>query len=299
LYKNQIAYFNSESLLKKEVEQYESFKSIQEEHFPDLDIDRITLGGLIKLFHITRLFDLIENYLDTRLTFTKQIRWKYVNHIRNKVTHNAYKPTKAQALDFIQIAKVFLHESGLIDYDSAPKESICYSCKSVIDKSWNYCANCGTDLGNYCKKCYTPLKNTWTICPKCKTPRSGVRTKNPEIMYAKYCEAVWADGVLTRDEKLFLDSKRVELGLEIDEADKIEELYAPRNAVRFRDMVEATLIDGIIDENEKIYLRGKAKQLKLSDDMANAIYNACLQEDIRYGLFAKKERKAEEKKTLK
>ena len=286
LYSQQVVFFNSEKMPSSTIEEYESFKAIIDAEFLHFKLNAITLGGLIKLFHLTRMFSLIENRLDTRLTFSKQINWRKLKNIRNNITHDNYNASREQAMDFLHYAKVFLHETKLIDEISYPTgEYRCHECANLIEKEWSFCPHCGMNLAKYCKKCNTELKQHWSICPECKTPRSGIVISDPKIIFAQYCEAVWADGVLTRDEKVFLDQKREELGLELEEAYESEMNFAPRNAIRFRDIVEATLIDGVIDDNEKEYLRIKVKELKLSETMANAIFNACVNEDIKNGLF--------------
>jgi RNA polymerase subunit RPABC4/transcription elongation factor Spt4 len=251
LYSQQLVFFTSEVLSESDKEEFKSFQEIMDEEFPHFKLNIITLGGLIKLFHITRMFSLIERRLDVRLTFSKQINWRKLKNIRNNITHDNYNASKEQAMDFIHYAKVFIYETKLIDdIGPTPEEYRCHECGSLIEKNWNFCPHCGMNLTKYCKKCNAKLSQHWTMCPECQTPRSGVVVKDPNSMYAKYCEAVWADGVLTRDEKLFLEQKRDELGIDEIDADMIEVKYAPRKAIRFRDMVEATLIDCIIDDNE-------------------------------------------------
>ena len=292
LFNDQLSYFKTIDEASNERIEYQSFQKIIEDNFPHFDIDKITLGGLIKLYHLTRLFNLIENRLDVRLTFTKRVQWIKVRNIRNKVVHDAnYQVEKTKAFDFIHYVKILISETKLNTIDADVSEYRCHDCNSLVDEVWNYCSNCGADLGSNCKKCNTLLKQSWTICPQCHTPRTGVKTKNPDLMYNHYCEAVWADGVMTKEERIFLNRKREELGINKENAVKIEEYHAPRNVVRFRDMVEATLIDGVIDEQERVYLRNKTKELEISKDIANEIFLVCLLDDSNETLFHSIEQK--------
>ncbi|OYT14505.1 MAG: hypothetical protein B7C24_17965 [Bacteroidetes bacterium 4572_77] len=266
------------------------FYNLPVKKFADFEISKATMGYIIKFFHITSFFRLIESRIDRRLTFTKKFPWRRIVKIRNDNTHTQYESSKEEAVDFVHFLGVFLYETGL-DHSVSYKETVCFDCRSSVDPKWNYCANCGSDLSTTCKKCSAKLKSVWIICPNCQTPRSGIKTKNPELMYNHYCEAVWADGIMTKEERIFLDKKREELGIEKEDAIRIEEYHAPKNAVRFRDMVEATLVDGIIDENERIYLRNKAKLLGLTKEMANEIFLACLLDDANEALFVEKQAK--------
>jgi len=84
---------------------------------------------------------------------------------------------------------------------------------------------------------------------------------------------------------LFLKKKKRELGLNDEKSKKIENMYAPEKAVRFRDVVESCLVDGKIDDAEKEYLRKKAEELMLNHEMANSIFLACVNSIVGEPLF--------------
>jgi RNA polymerase subunit RPABC4/transcription elongation factor Spt4 len=290
LYKDQLAYFETEE--SASCIERESLESITKDKFPNFDINMATLGYIIKFYHVTRFFDLLQNRLDVRLTFTRKLPWTKIVNVRNSITHDDFIAKKEVAIDFIHYTKVFIYETGLDDrYNEKHKFNKCHECSSIVDVDWNYCANCGADLAEKCKKCGEPLKQSWSICPSCKTPRGGVKLKDPVTMYKHYCEAVWVDGVLTKEEKNFLDRKREELGLSIDKAHEIEKIFTPMEAILFREAVEATLVDRVIDDDERDYLRRRAYELGVSEKMANEIFNACLTIDSLENLFAKNESK--------
>ena len=290
LFVDQIEYFESGSNCKEA--DYHAFQDIVEKEFANFDITKATLGYIVKFYHVTRFFDLLQNRLDVRLTFTRKLPWRYIVKTRNEITHAKFIAKKETAIDFIHFIKVFIYESGIDDrYEETHKSNKCHECRGVVDSDWNYCANCGADLSVKCKRCGAKLKQSWSICPECQYPRVGVKMKDPATMYKHYCEAVWADGVMTKEEKQFLDRKREELGITIEEAQEIERLYTPLEAIRFRDAVEATLVDGVIDDDERSYLRRKASELGVSEKIANEIFNACLMVDSVENLFAKNESK--------
>jgi len=290
LYIDQMNYFESGNNCDKL--SYEALQSIVEKEFTHFDIDKATLGYIVKYYHVTRFFDLLQNRLDVRLTFTRKLPWKYIVKTRNEIAHANFSAKKETAIDFIHYIKVFIYETGIDDrYEETHKANKCHDCSGIVDSSWNYCSNCGADLSVVCKRCGAKLKQSWSVCPECMYPRVGVKLKDPITMYKHYCEAVWADGVLTKEEKHFLDRKREELGLKIEEAQEVERIYTPLEAIRFRDAVEATLVDGVIDDDERDYLRRKAKVLGVDEKVANEIFNACLMIDSVEDLFAKNESK--------
>jgi RNA polymerase subunit RPABC4/transcription elongation factor Spt4 len=183
---------------------------------------------------------------------------------------------RKEALKYIDYIKTYIHETKLSAQLISVGELSCYSCDSLVDDKWKYCPSCGVDLSEVCKKCGEILKPEYVICPKCETPRSGVKVEKPNIIYKYYCQAVWSDGYLSFEENTFLKLKRKELGLDIITAEMIESKYAPLNAIRFRDSVETCLIDGAVDEREKRHLKKFANDLSLTHDLANSIYLACL-----------------------
>lgn len=290
LFNDQIEYFESDKNCDKS--SYQALQSIMSKEFVNFDINKATLGYVVKLYHVTRFFDLLQNRLDVRLTFTRKLPWKNIVKIRNTITHDNFVAKKEIAVDFIHYIKVFIYETGIDDrYDETHKSNKCHDCQVIVDSNWNYCSNCGADLSVKCKKCGAKLKQSWAICPECELPRVGIKLKDPITMYKHYCEAVWADGILTKEEKQFLDKKREELGITIDEAQAVERIYTPLEAIRFRDAVEATLVDGVIDDDERDFLRRKAVELGVSEIIANEIFNACLTIDAIEDLFAKNESK--------
>jgi len=285
LYIQQISFFkrNSENVIISS--EYSKFKTKRDEMFPDFIINRATFAQISYLFHQSQFNALIELRINNPLTFSNKIPWKDIRELRNLVTHKKQKVTRKEAIKFINYIATYIKETHLNETLIIIGEIKCFSCNQLVNKNWKYCPSCGANLSNSCSKCGTKLNTSWKICPECQTPRSGVKVEKPGIVYKYYCQAVWSDGYLNNDENNFLKLKRLELGLSEDFAEKIENKFAPINALRFRDYVEACLIDEVIDENEKTNLRNKTDDLNLSHSLANSIYLACINSKIEIPLF--------------
>jgi RNA polymerase subunit RPABC4/transcription elongation factor Spt4 len=286
IYKKQIDFFEtniSNEILSKE---YQKLLAKQNDMFDDFDIEKATFFQIIKLFHESNFNQLIELRINKPLTFGYDIPLHRIRKLRNKVTHDKeINVLRDTAYRFISYLKIYLKETELVDEDVVVGENRCYSCYRLIDRHWNYCPDCGSDLSFKCKSCGLELKSTWAVCPKCSTPREGVKVSDPDAVYGYYCQAVWSDAFLNREEILFLKKKKRELGLNDEKSKKIENMYAPEKAVRFRDVVESCLVDGKIDDAEKEYLRKKAEELMLNHEMANSIFLACVNSIIGEPLF--------------
>lgn len=52
-------------------------------------------------------------------------------------------------------------------------EGSCPSCRRLVDKDFQFCPACKTQLKDQCTKCERLLSFSWVACPSCGTPRSG------------------------------------------------------------------------------------------------------------------------------
>ena len=279
LYKQQIDFFErnkSNPILSKE---YNKLLKTKQKYLPDFDVDRTSFAQISYFFYKTNFNQLIELRINTPLTFTQRLPWREIRELRNILVHtDNRKITRKETLKFIDYLQTYLKETKLTESSIPVSELTCYSCQKPIYREWKYCPNCGANLSLRCKKCGTKLQPHWAVCPKCSTPREGVKVENPKKIYGYYCQAVWSDGYLNREENVFLRKKQKELGLEPEEARKIELKFAPNNAIRFRDMVESCLTDDKIDSKERVHLRKKADELSLDHKLANIIYLSCMNE---------------------
>jgi len=276
LYKQQIKFFERNKENDILASEYDKFISTQDNLFSNFNIDRESFARISYLFYKTEFNKLIELRINHPLTFSNQIPWKDIRELRNLVVHDNSKITRNTAIKFINYIATYIKETRLNETIIVIGEIKCFSCNELVDKNWKYCPSCGANMAECCSKCGTKLKTSWQICPECQTPRSGVKLEKPSLVYKYYCQAVWSDGYLNHEENLFLKMKRSELGLDESTAEKIENRFAPINALRFRDYVEACLIDNLIDDAEKDHLREKTDELNLSHDLANSIYLACI-----------------------
>jgi RNA polymerase subunit RPABC4/transcription elongation factor Spt4 len=52
-------------------------------------------------------------------------------------------------------------------------EGSCPSCRRLVDKDFQFCPSCQTQLKDPCTKCERLLSFSWAACPSCGTVRSG------------------------------------------------------------------------------------------------------------------------------
>ncbi len=52
-------------------------------------------------------------------------------------------------------------------------EGSCPSCRRLVDKDFQYCPSCQTQLKEQCAKCERLLSFSWVACPTCGTARPG------------------------------------------------------------------------------------------------------------------------------
>ena len=52
-------------------------------------------------------------------------------------------------------------------------EGSCLSCRRLVDKDFQYCPSCQTQLKDQCVKCERLLSFSWMACPTCGTARPG------------------------------------------------------------------------------------------------------------------------------
>lgn len=52
-------------------------------------------------------------------------------------------------------------------------EGSCPSCRRLIDKDFQYCPSCQTQIKDQCDKCERLLSFSWVACPFCGTTRPG------------------------------------------------------------------------------------------------------------------------------
>ena len=286
LYIQQINFFErhkNNSILNKE---YKNFLKKERELLPDFDIKRTSFAEIGFLFYKTNFNQLIELRINKPLTFAENIPWREIRETRNTIVHTTHNNVDRNiALRFIDYVQIYLRETRLTETTRVISELKCYSCSELIDREWKFCPNCGVNLSLRCKKCGAELEPQWKICPVCSTPREGLKVKNPTEIFKNYCQAVWSDGFLNKEENDFLKRKQMELGLSDEEAKEVENKYAPQNAIRFRDMIESCMTDNHIDDNEKGHLRKKADDLSLDHKLANSIYLASINSKIGIPLF--------------
>jgi RNA polymerase subunit RPABC4/transcription elongation factor Spt4 len=52
-------------------------------------------------------------------------------------------------------------------------EGSCPSCRRLVDKDFQFCPSCQTQLKEQCAKCERLLSFSWVVCPTCGSARPG------------------------------------------------------------------------------------------------------------------------------
>lgn len=63
-------------------------------------------------------------------------------------------------------------ELSVIEKELRQRLDLCPSCRSVVEKDYLLCPECGFDLKAPCKKCGKLLDLNWRTCPYCATVQS-------------------------------------------------------------------------------------------------------------------------------
>ena len=71
----------------------------------------------------------------------------------------------------------------------------CPSCDRLIEKDWQICPSCHTQLKRKCESCKATLELNWTVCPHCLTSTAASKSSPPQKEDNKF-----ADGFLDLDE---------------------------------------------------------------------------------------------------
>ena len=242
----------------------------------------------IKSFRLPQLVDTLnepevlgelQKKVTSNLHKTKKINWDQVVEWYNTSTHSRDMATldEGDAMQMAYWLKVFLYDCELAGRASTiapiPKEARsleeCPYCKEPIKGDWKFCPECGVALKVTCKACYRVLAPDFRICPYCETHvsrRGGAETDETQRALEEYrilCVGTYLDGVINIRERKLLYNKRLELGLTVEQAEKVERQCAPLNVVEYTRLVEGVLVDEVITKDERAFLQKKAKELNL------------------------------------
>lgn len=249
--------------------------------------ERFELGELISLYTETQVFNELRKHLTSNLQKIRGINWKQVVEWYNASRHrrNSTSLGEDDARQMFYWIKVFLYDCELAGKISTvapvPGEAIslqeCPCCGQPLETDWSFCPQCGVALKVTCEACHRTLAPDFRICPYCETPvrrRStadigGVQRAKEE--YRIFCVGAYLDEVMNVRERILLDKKRLELGLNTEEAESIERQCAPENIVEYTRLVEGALVDGIIDDAESVFLQKKAKKMNIDPWVAEQI----------------------------
>ena len=88
------------------------------------------------------------------------------------------------------------------------------------------------------------------------------------------------DGIINSHERRILDEMRINLGISLDEAEKIEKSCAPLASLLYYRSVEAVAVGGIITTVERNFLDCKMKETKIDPWVAREIENSLMSDDV-------------------
>ncbi len=63
-------------------------------------------------------------------------------------------------------------ELAVLERELRQRVNLCPRCRSVVEKDYLLCPECGWDLKMPCKSCGKPLDLNWRTCPYCATVQS-------------------------------------------------------------------------------------------------------------------------------
>jgi len=63
-------------------------------------------------------------------------------------------------------------ELAVLERELRQRVNLCPSCRTVVEKDYLLCPECGWDLKMPCKSCGKPLDLNWRTCPYCATVQS-------------------------------------------------------------------------------------------------------------------------------
>ncbi len=63
-------------------------------------------------------------------------------------------------------------EVAVLERELRQQVSLCPRCRSIVEKEFLLCPECGWDLKKPCENCQKPLHLAWNTCPYCATVQS-------------------------------------------------------------------------------------------------------------------------------
>lgn len=68
-------------------------------------------------------------------------------------------------------------ELAVLERDLRERVNQCPNCRSVVERDFLVCPECGWDLKRPCDSCQRPLSLRWSICPYCETEQDATRQR--------------------------------------------------------------------------------------------------------------------------
>ena len=242
---------------------------------------KFTLGELVGLYREAKVFDKLRSHLSLPMLKIKHIHLDDLAVLRNAAVHGSMGEVHAEedALQMYYWVKLLLYDTNLVINEEPKMEQnitkkklnkySCYECKESLEKDWNFCPFCGSAVARTCPSCSGEILPNYKICPFCEFQIRG-NAKNATALkeYELLFRGAYLDSVITAQERISLEEKRLELGLTVALSDEIEEKCIPANLLKYYQTVEGVLVDGVINDLERSLLDKRQKQLGIDPALA-------------------------------
>jgi len=250
-----------------------------------LTISSMGLGQLIGIYRSCDAWKIIRKMVKDNCSFVNKLDFDEMCELRNKAVHNPdSKITYDEAFgDLYLPVKKILYKLEIIEANSKnvkvsthTEPGTCKSgnCSQPMKKSWNYCPECGCPSHINCSNCERELLPDMKICPYCENPVTEFAKKEKQSNLDELrilVRGALLDNYINKAEKSLLESKRIELGIEDDEFEKLKNEYLSPEVKDYTQALEMISIDGIVSKEERAYLDKKIVDLKLDETLVKQL----------------------------
>lgn len=241
------------------------------------------LGQLVGLYREARIVDKLCICLGHEMPLLKKMQWDLYTGFRNEATHgdkNSGYMEESTGLMYYAV-KVLLYETRLISANEiiastqggkpGPEDVLCPDCSHRLEALWSFCPHCGASVARICPSCKADIQPSYRICPICEVPLRGRKATKAMEQYELLFRGAFLDSVISAQERISLDEKRLELGISSEDASKIETKCMPANILQYHQFVRGVLVDGVINDVERRMLDRCKVRLEIDPTVAENI----------------------------
>ena len=274
----------------KKVDEEQAIIDVEAEIGQGKSMNEFGLGKLVNLYMNARIGEMLQRQLPNPMNRSKGIDWGMAVELRNDVTHNHEDRLPVSPEDAMQLylwTSYFARETGLYEGEmpepqriSTERAAECDRCGENLDEAWSYCPYCGLTLDRTCSNCGRSIERSdWRVCPYCEAELEPLNTEEKERARREYtllCRGVWADNIMNRKERDFLEDRRRSLGLDFSEARDLETKEAPEGPMKLTEILEALRVTGNLEPEERKFIYEKGRMLGLDEEEIGEIIRTTL-----------------------